>query len=171
MYKEYPANKEALKNPDTSYSFTVMRPGGNDTALVMGVIRSGAMRKEINDVLLGIYKNVEQVGFVNLDPISPELMMAGGEFCGNATRSTAWLVLDGHPGEVNIKVSGVKGKLRAGVTPNGEAFAQMPIYADTSRITKDGDNRSWHYHYYQCRLDRPRSQDWTSDYKGLPGHS
>ncbi|KKS41420.1 MAG: hypothetical protein UV61_C0008G0106 [Candidatus Gottesmanbacteria bacterium GW2011_GWB1_43_11] len=141
MYKEYPANKEALKNPDTSYSFTVMRPGGNDTALVMGVIRSGAMRKEINDVLLGIYKNVEQVGFVNLDPISPELMMAGGEFCGNATRSTAWLVLDGHPGEVNIKVSGVKGKLRAGVTPNGEAFAQMPIYADTSRITKDGDNR------------------------------
>lgn len=141
MSKEDTTRQEVLKSPDTSYSFAIMRPGGNDTALVMGVIRDGALRKEVNDALLGIYKNVEQVGFVNLDPSSPELVMAGGEFCGNATRSTAWLALDGKPGQVNIKVSGVKDKLKAGVTPNGEAFAQMPIYADISKVTKDGDNR------------------------------
>lgn len=141
MIQEITTRQEVLKSPDTSYSFAIMRPGGNDTALVVGVIRDGALRKEVNDALLGIYKNVEQVGFVNLDPSSPELVMAGGEFCGNATRSTAWLALDGKPGQINIKVSGVKDKLKAGVTPNGEAFAQMPVYSDISKITNDGDNR------------------------------
>jgi len=141
MSKEDMDTQEVLKNPDTSYSFTIMRPGGNDTALVAGVIRDAEIRKEVNDAILEMYKNVEQVGFVDLNPKSPELMMAGGEFCGNATRSTAWLALGGKPGEVEIKVSGVEGKLKAGVTPNGEAFAQMPIYQDIAKVTKDGDNR------------------------------
>ncbi len=141
MSKEDMDTQEVLKDPEQSYSFAIMRPGGNDTALVMGVVRDEKLRKEVNDILLGLYRNVEQAGFVNLDPASPELVMSGGEFCGNATRCTASLALDGKPGEVRMKVSGVEGKLRAGVTETGEAFAQMPIYADVSRVVNDGQNR------------------------------
>lgn len=133
--------QEVLKNPEKSYLFATLRPGGNDTALVLGVIRNPALRKEVNDAILDIYKNVEQVGFVDINPKAPELMMAGEEFCGNGTRSAAWLALNGQPGKVNIRVSGVNDELKAGVKPNGEAFAQMPIYADPSKITKDGNNR------------------------------
>ncbi len=116
-----------------------MRPGGNDTALLSGVLRDPGVRKIINDAFMELYPNVEQVGFVNLDPAAVELVMAGGEFCGNATRSTAWLALGGKPGEIEIRVSGVKNKLRAGVMQNGDSFAQMPIYSDTSKITTDFD--------------------------------
>ena len=66
--------------------------------------------------------------------------MAGGEFCGNATRSAAFLILDGKPGEVLIKASGVKQKLKAGVNSDGEAYAQMPILPTTSSITADGSD-------------------------------
>ena len=122
-----------------SLGFTVFKPAGNDTGLFPGIIREGALRKRIGDNLQRIYPNVEQVGFVNLDPKNAELMMAGGEFCGNATRSTAYQVLKGQPGEIQIKVSGVKSKLRAGVTSDGEAFSQMPIYSEISRLKPDSE--------------------------------
>lgn len=131
---------EAKNSMPRSLDFTVMKPAGNDTGLFPGVIRDGAQRKQIGDALQGVYPNIEQVGFVNLDPKNAELMMAGGEFCGNATRSTAYLALKGRPGEIQIKVSGVKNKLRAGVTPTGEAFSQMPIYPEPSRIKPDPKN-------------------------------
>lgn len=139
MFQEILNSQEVLKNPGKAYQFTVMRPGGNDTALVSGVITDANLRKEVNDLLLKLYPNVEQVGFVDLDAQEPELMMAGGEFCGNATRSTAWLALEGRPGTVDIKVSGVGNRLKAGVTASGEAFAQMPIYPLCSKITADPD--------------------------------
>lgn len=123
------------------YSYTIIRPGGNDTCLVDGIIKNPVLRKRVNDGIMTKYPTVEQVGFVNLNVPALKLMMAGGEFCGNATRSAAWLALNGKPGEVNIKVSGVNGKLKAGVTPKGESFAQMPVYKDFSKITTDGKNR------------------------------
>ena len=128
---------EAETTMPRSLDFTVMKPAGNDTGLFPGVIADGAQRKVIADQLQGVYPNIEQVGFVNLDPQHAELMMTGGEFCGNATRSTAYLALQGQPGELQIKVSGVANTLRAGVTVSGEAFSQMPIYSDPSRIMPD----------------------------------
>ena len=122
--------------------YSVFRPGGNDTALVIGVERDSDKRKKINDQVMKQHANVEQVGFVKLDRDNPELMMAGGEFCGNATRSTAWQILAGKPGEVLMKVSGVESKLRAGVDEEGNAWAQMPIYTDPSRITFLEDGRA-----------------------------
>ena len=77
------------------------------------------------------YPNVEQVGFLS----DGQLNMAGGEFCGNATRSSAFLILDGKPGEIKLKVSGVKNTLVCGVNQNLEAYAQMPIYSDPKKIT------------------------------------
>lgn len=114
-----------------------VRPGGNDTALCTQVVESLEDRKRINDLIMKNYPNIEQVGFINLDPNNAELMMAGGEFCGNATRSSAWRILEGKPGTLEIKVSGVDKKLKAGVTPELEAFAQMPIYSDVSNIEFD----------------------------------
>ena len=138
---------EDMKKPENdtdgsaSFPFVNIKPGGNDTALFIGIPDSTDQRKELNSVIQHIYSNIEQVGFVNLDPAHAELMMAGGEFCGNATRSTAWKVLDGQPGTIEIKVSSVANPLRAGVTAEGEAFAQMPIYSDPQNITEDPDKK------------------------------
>lgn len=126
--------EERLPQPDAFISYTVIRPGGNDTALVNGIIDDPKQRKRINDALMQRYPNVEQVGFIDLTPESEQLMMAGGEFCGNATRSTAFLALNGTPGEILLQVSGVDQPLRAGVTQNGEAYAQMPVYANPDKI-------------------------------------
>jgi len=106
------------------------------------VIESQDKRKRINDMLMSVYPNVEQVGFVDEDLAAPELMMAGGEFCGNATRSTAYKILKGQAGEILMKVSGVKNTLRAGVTEEGEAYAQMPIYPEPENIITDEQNPS-----------------------------
>lgn len=121
------------------YRFVIIRPGGNDTCLYYGLVEDQEKRKRLNDLIMAAYPNVEQVGFIDLNPANPTLMMAGGEFCGNATRSTAWLALGGEPGEISIQVPGVSGKLKAGVTEDKEAFSQMPIYEDTERIKKSPD--------------------------------
>ena len=114
-------------------NITILRPGGNDTALVQGIDYSPEERKAINDAIMESYTNVEQVGFYDTtDPKKPTLIMAGGEFCGNATRSVALLALKGKEGEVNISVSGVDKPLRAGVDQRGNAWAEMPIRPNTS---------------------------------------
>ncbi len=118
-------------------NFAIFRPSGNDTALVSGVIRDSKVRKVIADAIQQMYLNVEQVGFVDQNLESPELMMTGGEFCGNATSSAAYHILRGEPGEIKIKVSGVKRMLRAGVTLDGEGFSQMPVLPNPSYIRED----------------------------------
>jgi histidine racemase len=140
--KERSVPTEEERNPSESRTFSVIRPGGNDTALFVGIPTEPGKKKQLNNAIMRVYPNIEQVGFVNLDPQHAELMMAGGEFCGNATRATAWKVLKGNPGDIEIKVSGVEKKLRAGVTQNGEAYAQMPVYADASLIKQDLRNPS-----------------------------
>lgn len=132
---------EVIKNKDNRYGFITLKPGGNDTALVIGEVADKASRKVINDSLMSIYPNIEQVGFIYTDEKEDlNLMMAGGEFCGNATRSAAYLALEGKPGDLEIKVSGVEGNLKAGVKENGDAYAQMPIYKETSKIVNDPEN-------------------------------
>lgn len=115
--------------------YCVVRPGGNDTALVAGIEPDPNRRKLINDAIMRQNPNVEQVGFIQHDLSNPRLLMAGGEFCGNATRSTAWKILNGKTGEVLIRVSGVRSKLKAGVDVLGNAWAQMPVYANPNKIT------------------------------------
>ena len=136
--------REKMSNLNENYQFYIIRPGGNDTALINGIVLNSQKRKEINDLIMQFYPNVEQAGFVELNPVNPQLMMAGGEFCGNATRSTAYLALNGQPGQVEISVFGVKNKLIAGVDQNNNAYAKMPVYPDPTRVDKDNQNRdSW----------------------------
>lgn len=83
------------------------------------------------------FPSVEQVGFYQrVNSQSTELQMAGGEFCGNALRSLAYLLLDGKAGETLIKVSGVDQPLKAGVKRVRTAFGQMPILASLDSIQR-----------------------------------
>jgi len=125
------------KSNTGTFRYAVFKPAGNDTGLITGIIPDAERRKEIASLLQEMNPSIEQVGFVNPDSNNAELIMAGGEFCGNATRSAAYQILRGKPGKIFIKVSGVKKKLLAGVTKRGEAYCQIPIYEDPYLITPD----------------------------------
>ena len=84
--------------------YSIYRPAGNDTALVYGVEYIQEQKKKINNFIMKKHKNVEQVGFININEIK-ELQMAGGEFCENATRSAAYSYLNGKQGKRNNKNS------------------------------------------------------------------
>lgn len=119
-----------------SYKYQIFIPGGNKTALVFGtdgLETDIARRCEIQDKILERHANdvdgeVEQVGFVGLDSAAPTLIMAGGEFCGNATRTAAAHYLQGRTGEIELCVSGASRPLRAGRRITGEVWAEMPVY-------------------------------------------
>lgn len=121
------------------FHYKIFVPGGNDTALVMGIVDDIDTRHMINDSIMQRHKNVEQVGFVSLDYGNPKLVMAGGEFCGNATRSATMFYLDGKPGEIEITVSGVSRKLKAGIFKNLDVWAEMPVSKQLDKIHQVDD--------------------------------
>ncbi len=102
--------------------YIIYNPGGNKTALVIGTYYKE--KKDINDRILKLHKDVEQVGFISTK--NCELIMAGGEFCGNATRCSASYYLKDKPGLIDIKVSGTSKILKAGIDSLGKAFSQIP---------------------------------------------
>lgn len=133
---------EKNKRSKTKYEFTILRPGGNDTMLIKALIKNPTKKKLINNQMMSLFPNVEQVGFYDFNPQTniATLEMAGGEFCGNATRSLAYLLLNGKNGQLLIQVSGTTKTLRAGVKKNNTAFAEMPIYPDFTCVRKIGTN-------------------------------
>lgn len=136
----YQSQPEFEERESMMDKFIVYKPTGNNTGLI---INPNAMsldpdiRKIMNDAIMASDDTIEQVGFVNLTGPIIQLVMAGGEFCGNATRSAAYCALDGKPGEVLIQVSGIKRLLKAGVTPEGYAYAEMPIRSNITIIDKN----------------------------------
>ena len=64
--------------------YKVYNPAGNITALVIGDKYNFEERKNINNKIMDSDSKIEQVGF--LSKTEKRLSMAGGEFCGNATR-------------------------------------------------------------------------------------
>lgn len=119
---------------NNKYKILILRPGGNDTALVKGIVPKNE-RREINDQIMNQFSNIEQVGFYK-DGKRAKLEMAGGEFCGNATRSLAYLLLNGKKGKLKILVSGTNRFLSAGVKKKNTAFAQMPLYKSFKSVRK-----------------------------------
>ena len=117
--------------------YSIYRPAGNDTALVYGVYYSKKEKKIINDEIMKKHSNVEQVGFVSLDK-NPELQMAGGEFCGNATRSTAFMYLNGKKGDLEIIINS-NNIINAGVYDNKKAWCEIPLLNNTDNIIKKDD--------------------------------
>ena len=118
--------------------YSIYRPAGNDTALVRGTHFDKDTKKKINDLIMARHSNVEQVGFVDTDG-RYELQMAGGEFCGNATRSAAWYYLAGQPGDLRIRVNS-KDEVSAGVTVDKKAWSEMPLYRGADAITQIEDD-------------------------------
>lgn len=125
----------------SKYRVSILRPGGNDTMLIKGLIKDPDRKKLINDQMMALFPNVEQVGFYdfNLRTNIATLDMAGGEFCGNALRSLAFLILKAKDGKILAKVSGTKQILKAGVQVN-KAYAQMPILKKQSCVKKLKNN-------------------------------
>ena len=114
---------------------TILNPGGNVTALINGIPATLLRRRQINDAVMKSFPNVEQVGF--FDSAAARLEMAGGEFCGNATRCLAYLLLGGKPGKIKIGVSGANKPLRARIDQSGNTWAQMPLPMAQTREVGD----------------------------------
>ena len=107
------------------FSYSIFYPGGNATALVNKLVLKPNLKKLINDKIMILNPLVEQVGFI--DQKNYQLEMAGGEFCGNATRCAAFYYLNSGQGKIKLKVSGVAKKLATGIDANNNVWAQMPI--------------------------------------------
>lgn len=116
-------------------NYTIYVPGGNNTALVEGLNFSPEQRKKINDFIMQENPEVEQVGFVEKNRVVRELKMAGGEFCGNATRSAAHFYMNGLTGEIMIKVNDKF--VSAGVDDYGAAWCDIPLIDDTSKMVEN----------------------------------
>jgi diaminopimelate epimerase len=116
--------KKSTVNVCNELNYKIYIPSGNQTILVIGLDKLSD-RKSINDMLMNKYDFVEQVGFINTN--KPELIMAGGEFCGNATRCAIKYYLNNQVGNIKIKVSGVSRKLLGGIDENNNVWVDMPI--------------------------------------------
>jgi diaminopimelate epimerase/GNAT superfamily N-acetyltransferase len=126
----------------------VMYPSGNTTAIVFDQLLS-VDRKLLNDQIMASWKvkspdqpEIEQCCFVT-PPLSPDSVcrveMLGGEFCGNATRSAAWLVTGGANYSGLIEVSGVEDPLPFS-TKDGQVTVGMPLpeAAGPARTLEEG---------------------------------
>lgn len=136
------------------YKYQIYVPGGNKTALVLGLNefeKNDYLRKTIQDKIFKKHINdsdggVEQVGFISQDLSKPQLVMTGGEFCGNATRSAAaYYCKQSHANEIVIRVSGTEREfLKAGFFQHDlqcESWAEMPLVEDLAfavTCLKDG---------------------------------
>lgn len=110
-------------------------PSGNTTAVIFDQLL-GADRKKLNEQVMQTWKTlkpeqpeIEQCCFVTR-PRNPEAIarveMFGGEFCGNATRSAAWLIAKGQDCSGLIEVSGVERLLEFSVK-DGQVTVEMPL--------------------------------------------
>ncbi len=115
-------------------NYSIFRPAGNDTAFVYGFNYTPEQKKQINDAIMAKHSNVEQVGFIDLDR-KPELQMAGGEFCGNATRSAAYIYLNGKAGRIKMIVNS-NDVINCGVTAEQKAWCEIPLYHGPNVITE-----------------------------------
>lgn len=110
----------------------ILSPGGNTTALIDAACTESELRVASSS-LRATHPEVEQVGSIDLALSDPQLKMAGGELCINATRSAALLWSKRHSKETfAIEVSGFVGKISA--TVKGE-YVELEI-PDTVIIEK-----------------------------------
>jgi len=124
-------------------NYQIFIPGGNKTALVLGLETDAAHRKKIQDAIMQQHEHdvdgeVEQVGFISMEVEHPQLVMAGGEFCGNATRAAAaYYLKEKNVQALSIRSSGCPYPLQAGYTQKGEVFAQMPLQSDLQSAVRE----------------------------------
>lgn len=110
-------------------------PCGNVTAVIFDKLLE-IDRKLLNQRIMDSWKSnhpdqpeIEQCCFITTSH-HPEAMarieMLGGEFCGNATRSSIWLITKGIDYQGLIEVSGVSRPLEF-LVKDGEVILEMPL--------------------------------------------
>jgi len=102
--------------------YIIYNPAGNITALVIGDDYNLEQRKQINDAIMKKELNVEQVGFLSKEKI--KLTMAGGEFCGNATRCAALYYIK-KKRRIELEIN--KQKIKTGIDQNRNIWCEIPI--------------------------------------------
>lgn len=78
----------------TGIPFYKLSPGGNTTILIpTAAVPEGRRAAVAAELMDSSHLGAEQVGFIDLNAKTPSLAMMGGEFCGNACRSLAALLI------------------------------------------------------------------------------
>ena len=105
-----------------SLKYSIFDPTGNITALIESTGSYGSIQAAAERIMEQ-HPEVEQAGLVRFDPEDPgaqaELLMAGGEFCGNASMCAAALYFlknnkeapEGAEATVSLRVSGARRKV------------------------------------------------------------
>lgn len=110
--------------------YKIYNPAGNITALVIGDKYTKEEKNRINQEIMKKEKKVEQVGFIS--ETEERLTMAGGEFCGNATRSAVKYYLEKkNTTTVQLKINDYN--IRSGINDD-EIWCEIPIPQDKNLI-------------------------------------
>lgn len=120
-------------------------PGGNTTVLVFSEVER-ALQPSIAKRIMSWMEDVEQVGFVEEPENSlavARLQMMGGEFCGNATRSLAWVLwkkagIDKRKGAFFLEVSGANRPVQVEISGK-DVRVEMPIKRDFGSVKQKGN--------------------------------
>lgn len=133
--------------------YVKVNPSGNITLFILDPI-APEDRKRVNDFLLTKEKDAEQCACLGMDGNTPKVEMLGGEFCGNASRSSAAYALykqGGDSGDFQVRCSGCEGTLEAHVEKKGdnqfEASIQLPLPLATKTIPISYNRDSVRCHY------------------------
>ena len=116
-------------------------PAGNITLFVLDPVPVGDRAGVASRLMEG--SDVEQVGFV-CSPVmggAGRMEMAGGEFCGNATRAFGMFTADGlgRPSSVQVEVSGCDTLITVDVDwSKHTARSQMPLPRSVAPAEADG---------------------------------
>lgn len=116
--------------------------GGNATAIVFGEKINRDKYYLINNDIQNKNPEVEQVGFLEEKNGLPFLQMAGGEFCGNATRAFACFLKEKTSNRNNYEfyVSGFNNKVLASVFKISEkeffCEVRLPGLAESAKVKK-----------------------------------
>ncbi len=128
-----------------SFDFFVANPAGNITGFVVWPVYPGYRAAYTKAIMEQIDTTVEQVGFISPSYDGPPLRMdmAGGEFCGNATRSyglySAQFLDEGGEGYIEVYVSGVDHPMYVFVnTEENTAYVELPKAKNIGEITIEG---------------------------------
>jgi diaminopimelate epimerase len=131
--------KPFLQNISELQRVTFVRPGGNDTAIVWDAVarvQQPLIALQIQDA----YPTIEQVMFAEKTAAGWHGQMAGGEFCGNATRALGYLLLGEADGQIQLSVSGAARMMSVCVQAS-EASTQVPVNPELSSVVQlnEGD--------------------------------
>ena len=112
--------------------YKIYNPAGNITALVIGDNYTTEEKRKINSKIMEKEKTVEQVGFIS--ETEERVTMAGGEFCGNATRSAVKYYLEKQKTtNIDIKINNYN--KNSGIK-NNKICCEIQIPQDSTLIEK-----------------------------------